>query len=414
MPHRPFRIHLSAAAAAISAVVLTSVGAAADDSPESLDTSTLTASSHRFGDAKHHPGARTVPLWTGQTTNPDDGVTYSYTMVGANPASNEAATIQVDIVPVNVTLGGRAFNGSDAVDAVLASPLFKTADYSTTTAASSPSGGRGPGGELSDENEHVQLLDATMRSQFNKVGTDYHLELARPIVHQPVTLDVPAAAGLMPTSRAGVTYAVVDETWFQPQAEALNTELKYLKPYRLALFVTKNVVLFADHTPTHCCVFGAHGAVDTTRNNGDGRQSIQTFAWSSWLTAGFFNPAMTWATQDISAMSHEITEWATDPFGTNPTQRWFSPIAPQYGCSALLETGDPTLNVGFSIGENRFDQNYFTDGTYHPQDEAFLPWFMHTAPNNVSEATQSGSGGRYTFLGDLNPFPFFHGPAPTC
>src|SRR5205814_2258063 len=307
MPHRPFRLPLSAAAAAIGAVVLTSVGAAADDSPDGFDASTIKASSHRFGDAKPHPGARTVPLWTGHTTNPDDGVTYTYSIVGAAPAS----------------------------------------------------------------------------------------------------------AGITPTSH-GATYAVIDEAWFQPQAEALNTTLSYLHPYRLALFVTKNVVLFADHNPAHCCVLGAHGAVDTTRNNGNGRQSIQTFAWSSWLTAGFFNPAMHWAGQDINALSHEVTEWAVDPFGTNATQPWFSPIAPQYGCSALLETGDPTLNVGFSVGVKAFDQNPFTDGTYHPQDEAFLPWFMHTAPNTVSEPAQSSSGGRYTFLGDLNPFPFFHGPAPTC
>jgi len=414
MPHRPFRIPLSAAAAAIGAVVLTSVGAAADDSSDGFDASTPKGSSHQFGDAKHHPGAQTVPLWTGQTTNPDDGVTYTYTMVGADPASDEATTVQVDIVPLNVTLRGQEFNGSDAVDAVLASPLFQTANLSTTAAASSRYGSRGAGGRLSGGNDGVQLLDATMRSQFDKVGSAYHLYLAQPIVHKPVTLDAPVTAGMTPTSRGGVTYAVIDETWFQPQAEALNTELNYLKPHRLALFITKNVVLFADHNPGHCCVFGAHGAVDTTHNNGNGRQSIQTFVWASWLTFGFFNPAATWGTQDISALSHEITEWADAPFGTNPTQPWHSPIAPQYGCSNLLETGDPTLNVGFSVGENAFDQNNFTDGTYHAQDEAFLSWFMHTAPNTVSQARQSGSGGRYTFLGDLNPFPFFHGPALSC
>jgi len=414
MPDRPFRIPLGAALAAVGALVLTSVGAVADSSGDDLDTATLKGSSQRFGDAKPHPGAKTVQLWTDQTTNPDDGVTYTYTMVGANPDSNQSSKIQVDIVPLNINLLGKAFNGSDAVEGVLASPLFQNADYSTTGATSTRGGGRGSGGPLSDGNDAAQLLDATMRSQFNKAGTDYHLYLAAPIVHQPVTIDVPDSAGMTPTSRGGVTYAVIDETWFQPQAEALNTQLSYLKPHRLALFVTKNVVLFADHNPGHCCVFGAHGAMDTTSSNGNGRQSIQTFVWASWLTFGFFNPATTWGTQDISALSHELTEWANDPFGTNPTQPWFSPIAPQYGCNALLETGDPTLNVGFSVGVNAFDQNGFTDGTYHIQDEAFLPWFMHTAPNTVSEPTQSGSGGRYTFLGDLNPFPFFHGPAPSC
>ena len=56
------------------------------------------------------------------------------------------------------------------------------------------------------------------------------------------------------------------------------------------------------------------------------------------------------------------------------------------------------------------------DGYYHPEDEVFLPWFMRTAPNTVSEPTQSPSPniGRYTFMGDLNPFPGFRQPATGC
>ena len=38
---------------------------------------------------------------------------------------------------------------------------------------------------------------------------------------------------------------------------------------------------------------------------------------------------------------------------------------------------------------------------------------MRTAPNTISEPTQSPSTniGRYTFMGDLNPFPGFRQPA---
>ena len=56
------------------------------------------------------------------------------------------------------------------------------------------------------------------------------------------------------------------------------------------------------------------------------------------------------------------------------------------------------------------------DGYYHPEDEVHLPWFMRLAPNTVSEPTQSPSAnvGRYTFLGDLNPFPGFREPATGC
>ncbi|TME31983.1 MAG: hypothetical protein E6I62_06475 [Chloroflexi bacterium] len=85
--------------------------------------------------------------------------------------------------------------------------------------------------------------------------------------------------------------------------------------------------------------------------------------------------------------------------------------------------------IGFSMGTNTTDQtpNPWTsptdhnpsvsyDGTYHPEDEVFLPWFMRTAPNTVSEPTQAASAniGRYTFMGDLNPFDGFRAPATGC
>jgi hypothetical protein len=416
MPDRPFRHAFAALTAAVTALVFTSAGAAAEESPNPDDDSTLNPTSARFHGEGPHVGARTIQHWTGQTTNPVNGVTYPYSMVGADPAGDDAATITVDIVPINVTVGGRAFNGSDVIPAVLASPIFQTSDYASTGAASTSTGARGAGGELSAGNVDVQLLDATMRSQFNKVGTDYHLYL-EPIVRRPVTISVPAALGVLRTSRGGITSARVDVTWFQPQVEGLTASLHYLQPHRLALFITNDVRLYGNHDPVICCVFGAHGTTDTTAegNGSDGRQSLQTFVWASWMTAGIANPATAWAVQDINGLSHEIAEWAADPFETNVVQPWFATRAPQYGCSSLLEVGDPTVGLGFSQGTNIFDQNAFTDGTYHPQDEVFLPWFMRTSPNDVSQATQgSATAGRYTFLGDLNRVAFFHQPPVTC
>jgi len=182
--------------------------------------------------------------------------------------------------------------------------------------------------------------------------------------------------------------------------------------------ISDNVYLYIKSL-SNCCVIGFHGAGEVPGKSsgpthGNGNQPIQTYAWASWMTAGFFNPANSWPLQDINAFSHEISEWADDPFNTNTVQAWRSPIAPQYGCSTLLETGDPVLGVGFSAGVNTFDQNPFTDGTYHPQDEAFLPWFLRFEPNQVSQPVQGGVTGRYTLLGKLNPFPFFHQPATAC
>ena len=72
------------------------------------------------------------------------------------------------------------------------------------------------------------------------------------------------------------------------------------------------------------------------------------------------------------------------------------------------------LGIGFSQGTNTFDQNPYSDGTYHPEDEAFLPWFMRSSPNTTSEPAQGSANGRYTFMGALNPFALFHQPPPGC
>ncbi len=170
MPYRPFRHASAALTAAVTAVVFTSAGAAAEQSPNPDDESAPTSA--RFHGEGPHVGARTIQHWTGEATNPVNGVTYSYSMVGVDPATGGDATITVDIVPINVTVRGQAFNGSDLVPAVLASPLFQEGDYSSTGAASKTTGAKGLGGPLSAGNVDVQLLDATMRSQFNKVGPD--------------------------------------------------------------------------------------------------------------------------------------------------------------------------------------------------------------------------------------------------
>ena len=80
------------------------------------------------------------------------------------------------------------------------------------------------------------------------------------------------------------------------------------------------------------------------------------------------------------------------------------------------------VGIGFAMGTNTFDQGpnpngtQSADGYYHPEDEAYLPWFMRTAPNNVSEPTQTASAnvGRYTLMGSLNPFAGFRQPATGC
>jgi hypothetical protein len=418
--------------AATAVLLLTTSGVLAGNGngdPQTLDDSTVNPSSAKYGHAQQpNVGDRTVDFWTGQATV--NGQTFNYEMVGGDPAAGGADTIKVDIVPIDLNVAGEPFRGSDAVDTVIGSPLFQADDYTSAHNATRLGAGgartMGPGGDLSARNTGSQLVDATMRAQFNAVGTDYHLYLDPSNIHKPVTLDVPAEDGVLMHTVRGVTAGLVDDGWMQSTVEGLTTSLHYLEPHRLTLFLTNDVILF-HRLPTgrlSCCQFGAHGITDVTAegSGSDGRQAMQTYVWSSWLTAGLFSPSTAWPMQDIYGLSHEMVEWASDPFLTNVVPSWRSPIAPQYGCSNLLETGDPVASWGFSFGSNNVidpaDPSYsptrphgFGDGGYHASDEALLPWFV--GGSTTSQPSQSG-GARYTFMGDLNPFSFFHAPATGC
>src|SRR5262252_4019976 len=99
------------------------------------------------GGADVLPTTRTIPHWWGSTTNPNDGITYGYNMVGSDPNHCSGAacdtTIQADITPVivNINYGGQVWRfdptapingGNSVVQGVLASPQFAMNNYGST------------------------------------------------------------------------------------------------------------------------------------------------------------------------------------------------------------------------------------------------------------------------------------------
>jgi hypothetical protein len=441
MRFRSFRFYILALTAVVLVVLGTAirVSASSSSSIQTIDDATLQAMTATIGGASPLPTTRTIPHWYGQTLDPHNGVTYGYNMVGANPNTCSGAscsvTIQADITPVIVNIGGLTFSGNDVLAATLASPQFATNDYGSTPAATAagsfpnaPALVRGPGGALSqgDAGNQLQLEDATMRAQFNKTGSStYHLIL-HPNVLPAVTINVPQNQGTLLQSGRGVIFADISITWWSAQIQNLETSAD---PTHLPIYLTNNVLLHTGQNVLNCCVIGFHGTRATGNgggsNNSNGNAVVQTFAWASWVQPGLYSRpdgGTDWALQDIHALSHEISEWADDPFVNNTVEPWLTPTAPQYGCTGILETGDPVVSIGFAMGTNTFEQGpnpngtQSADGYYHPEDETFLPWFMRTAPNTISEPTQTSStnGGRYTLMGSLNPFPGFRQPATGC
>lgn len=435
MAHR--KLGTIACAALIAAVQSTAfaVSGTATVEPQLIDDSQLQAVTTTVGGASVLPTTRTVAHWWASTLDPHDGITYGYNMVGADPfsctGSDCTVTIQADITPIIVNIDGLTFSGLDVLGATLASPIFSTNDYGSTAnaTAGAPNVPRGPGGTLlqGDAGILLQLEDATMRAQFNRTGesSPYHVIL-HPNVLPPVTINVPRNQGTLLMSGRGVVFADVDIGWWSAQIKNLTNQADAT---HLPIYLTDNVLLFTGKNVLNCCVIGYHGTNPVGKGagstNSNGNAVVQTFAWASWVQPGLYarpNGGTDWALQDIHALSHEISEWADDPFVNNTVEPWLTPTAPQYGCSGLLETGDPVVAIGFAIGTNSFQQGpnpngtQSADGYYHPEDEVFLPWFMRSAPNTTSEPTQAASAneGRYTLMGDLNPFPGFRQPATGC
>lgn len=414
---------------------------AAAPAPQTIDDATLKAMFTSMGGADVLPTTRTVAHWWGSSLDPNNGVTYGYNMVGADPykcsGSACSVTIETDITPIIVNVGGMTFDGTDVVAPTLASPQFALNDYGSTTAATGAAKNlpRGAGGVLSqgDAGNQLQLQDATMRAQFNQTGSSpYHLIL-NPHVLPAVTINVPSNQGTLLQSGRGVIFADINISWWSAQIQNLE---QTADPTHLPLYLTKDVLLHIGKNIFNCCVIGYHGTRAAGNgggsNNSNGNAVVQTFAWSTYLSPGVYarpNGDTYWALQDIHAISHEIAEWGDDPFVNNTVEPWLTPTAPQYGCTGILETGDPVVAIGFAMGTNTYDQtqNPWTspqdhtpsvsyDGYYHPEDEVYLPWFLRTSPNTISEPTQSSSTniGRYSLMGDLNPFPGFRAPATGC
>jgi len=352
--------------------------------------------------------ARTIPHWTFQYTDPTNGVTYPITMAGGDPrAGNRTTSIHTVIVPLRMNFvagnqdtsafddagyaGYRAiplnhtFNGATRAQDVLDSPVF-----STGFATPPDMGG-----------DTAQVGDAFVRAQWSKLNTGYHLGLVNDTVFPAQTIDVPATKGLAYQRPVGSWrelhgYGATDTVtgfaeygWFSNRVQNLINSL-HISSTTVPIVLTDNVLLYEGHDAyRNCCVLGYHGAA-VGASNGMGSQPVQTYIFSAWSAPGSYAgfladytnpnrqaPDPTRGVADIHSLTHELSEFLDDPFVNNVVQPWRAATAPQYGCSDLLETGDPVVGVWFPYDGNTAQSPPGTTyyGQYHPEDEAFAQWF---------------------------------------
>ena len=96
------RLAATAGAAALLPFVATAANASAGaggPTPIVVPDSAVTPTTLALGGANVLPTTRTVAHWHGSATNPVDGVTYGFNMVGGDPSANQSTTITTDRNP---------------------------------------------------------------------------------------------------------------------------------------------------------------------------------------------------------------------------------------------------------------------------------------------------------------------------
>ena len=119
-----------------------------------------------------------------------------------------------------------------------------------------------------------------------------------------------------------------------------------------------------------CCVLGFHTYFT---NNAKPIESRWVFVFASWISPGTFSGGF----QDVTAVSHEISEAFDDPFVNNLVPAWQFPNEPGT-CQDNLEVGDPVEVLSTAV----FPVKIGTV-TYHPQTEALLQWFEEKSPSSA-------------------------------
>lgn len=308
---------------------------------------------HSWGRPVGRVAAASIPTWNGSFTI--NSTTYKYKMVGTDPAGgSKTTTVPSEILPLKVIMSnGITVTGS--ASKLKASPIFRNAAFTSGT---------------------TQLGDAMQRSSFWKTiqasSPNWHLLLGTPKVLPTVTIRVPATDGTGLTFN-GIPWAEISYNWWVSKLQGIITAHKF-SATTLPLILSGSTFLYIG-TTSNCCVYGYHGAYPTA-------SGPNTYAFSNWIAAGLVANG----NADVYTMSHEVSEWAADPFVNNHVPTWNQPDGST--CfSNLLEVGDPveampqpwyTIKVGTT--------------TYHPSDIAGISWFSHVSPSLQQNGLYSYKG----------------------
>jgi hypothetical protein len=295
--------------------------------------------------------AQTIPYW--ESTFTFNNTIYSIRLVGTDPAQGAVTTlVENTIVPMRLVFSdGNILDAQREVAPLLASPIYTSAVFQSGT---------------------TQYADAVLRAELWPAvqGSNYHVLLDTPSVVPEYLLTVPSSEGSTVTGPHGGVTGTVDYAWFVKTVQPAVIAQLGIPATSLTIFLTHNLLL--KRPGNTCCYHGNHSSF--VLHGPDGRDQYTT-VWAG-MGAG-----------DADTMSHEINEWANDPFYDNLVPMWKIPGVDD--CNSTLEVGDPLVGTKFHAGG------------YVLQDVAYVEWFTRQQPSTALN-------GQYDVLGK------FLSPAQDC
>jgi hypothetical protein len=223
---------------------------------------------------------------------------------------------------------------------------------------------------------NTQYIDALQRASFwNATGEDpgnYHLRLNTQTL-PPVVIDFPAGSGIgLPQSSSFLGYSecapavLVDFSLFDEYLDFVvipQLASSYgVSSSNFTMFIAGNALWGAvigqlPYFEAEAAGYHSYGSIDPA----------QTYGVTQFGDENF------WDWPDAAPMSHEVSEWANDPQGTNQVQLYnvhaaYNPTGP-VSCQSNYETGD--ILAGFFMPPIKGKNGY----TYTVQELAFFSYF---------------------------------------
>jgi hypothetical protein len=315
---------------------------------------------------------------------------WLYTIAGSRPEGGGTTTFDAPIVPVSLDLldydgSVRVINGHKLhysvepfVEATLNSAVFQNSDYTSSDVP-------------------TQFADSVQRAQFyNVMQSDWHT-LLKPSIKAPRTLSVPRGAYYFALNTDGsccafvlVDIDVFSNHLFPASASDVSSPVGAaehagdITTKDISTFLFPNTYLYLKHNPNNCCVLGFHTYDFEPGDAANGfREKRYVLNYSSWISPGLFAPGF----EDVTALSHEITESLNDPFvgsdGVHGITPWW--LSQNGNCQDDFEVGDVIEGLPDSTVAIKTKA-----GTYHPQNAALLQWFAFQSPSTAL-------GGAYSY-----------------